>query len=73
MLKNLEYVAFDLKKDCQKATPDVTVSMGNDLVLIAIIGNASDCEYKKIRRCCYKAWPSIELFLVYYSKVIRSL
>ena len=50
MLKNLEYVAFDLKKDCQKATPDVTVSVGNDLVLIALIANASDCEYKKIQQ-----------------------
>ena len=51
ILKNLEYVAFDLKKDCQKATPDVTVSVGNDLVvLIAIIANASDCEYKKIQQ-----------------------
>ncbi|XP_078318909.1 uncharacterized protein LOC111100086 [Crassostrea virginica] len=50
MLINLEYVAFDLKKDCQNATPDVTVSVGNDLVLIAIIANASDCEYKKIQQ-----------------------
>ena len=50
MLKNLEYVAFDLEKDCQKATLDVTVSVGNDLVLIAIIANASDCEYKKIQQ-----------------------
>ena len=37
MLKNLKYVEFDLKKDCQKATTDVTVSIGNDLVLIALI------------------------------------
>ena len=50
MLKNLEYVAFDLKKDCQKATPDVSVSIGNDLALVALIGNASDCEYKKIQQ-----------------------
>ena len=50
MLKNLEYVSFDLQKDCKKATPDVTVSVGNDLVLIAIIANASDCEDKKIKQ-----------------------
>ena len=50
MLKNLEYVAFDLKKDCQKAIPDMSVSVGNDLVLIALIANASDCEYKKIQQ-----------------------
>ena len=50
MLKNLKYVAFGLKKDCQKATPDVSVSVGNDLVLIAIIANASDCEYQKIQQ-----------------------
>ena len=50
MLKNLEYVAFDLKKDCQKGRPDVTVSVGNDLVLIALIANVSDREYKKIQQ-----------------------
>ena len=50
MLKNLTYVEFDLKKDCQKATLDVTVSVGNDLVLIALIANTSDCEYQKIQQ-----------------------
>nr|XP_022287279.1 uncharacterized protein LOC111100010 isoform X2 [Crassostrea virginica]XP_022287280.1 uncharacterized protein LOC111100010 isoform X2 [Crassostrea virginica]XP_022287281.1 uncharacterized protein LOC111100010 isoform X2 [Crassostrea virginica] len=50
MLKKLEYVSFDLQTHCKKATPDVTVSIGNDLALIALIANASDCEYKKIQQ-----------------------
>ena len=58
MLKNLEYVAIDLKKDCQKATPDVSVhvSVGNDLVLIALIARPVTVSIRKfnsfIRRCC---------------------
>ena len=50
MLKILEYVAFDLQTDCKKATPDLTVSIGNDLALIALIGNTSDNEYQKIKQ-----------------------
>ena len=50
VLKNLEHVSFDLQTDFKKGTPDVTVSVGNDLALIALIGNASDCEYKKIQQ-----------------------
>ena len=49
MLKNL-YVSFDLQTDCKKAPPDLTVSVGNDLALIALIGNASDNEYQKIQQ-----------------------
>ena len=50
MLKNVEYVSFDLQTDCKKATPDLTVSIGSDLALVALIGNASDNEYQKIQQ-----------------------
>ena len=50
MLKNVEYVSFDLQTDCKKATPDLTVSVGSDLALVALIGNASDKEYQKIQQ-----------------------
>lgn len=50
MLKNLNNIAFDLRASSQKATSDVFVSIGNDLVLIAEVANVSDIEYKKMQQ-----------------------
>ena len=47
MLKNLDSFEFDLKASLHKATSDVFVRRGNDLVLIAEVTNVNDTENKK--------------------------
>lgn len=60
MLKNLNYIAFDLKAASQKVTSDVFVSIGNNLVLIAEVANISDIEYKKVLQLHTKMLLSLD-------------
>lgn len=50
VLKNSKNIAFDLKANSRKATSDVCVSIGDNLVLIAEVANVSDIECKRIHQ-----------------------
>lgn len=50
VLKNSKNIAFDLKANSRKATSDVCVSIGDNLILIAEVANVSDIECKRIHQ-----------------------
>jgi hypothetical protein len=50
VLKNSDNIAFDLKLSSQKVTPDVSVTIGNDLVLIAEVAGVCGSECEKLQQ-----------------------
>ena len=50
----------------------MTVSVGNDLVLIALIANASDCEYKKIQQLHTQMLLSLAKHRTFFGLLVQS-
>ncbi|XP_061166873.1 uncharacterized protein LOC133175777 [Saccostrea echinata] len=59
LLKNQNTVAFDLKETSQKVTPDVSVTIGNYLVLIADVASFCELESRKIQELHLKMLLSL--------------